>query len=292
MRHLRSIILGLLVLLATGVLSLSDPETFLAVTGYPTYGHMTGGNTFVFPPSGTFEIALNPPEEFDGRTRKELFKKREVAFSLYPTLFKGEFRSDGLPFQEIADDRPWWGIQGLYRYGVGEKSILGESEESRFFLNPLLLLGLTEAVVPAYRSRHKKGKLAYLFPQSLRVESEDKRMMIGYSLSNLNREDPGLPIQLVTYNAQDAGFHWLAFDTQSLKGVSLKKSSSLVLLKQFVHTGSSCGYPGGCQNMSPGQEELVFKIDSLPATIRMKLWRRKPSAPEKKEDLLVEFTLY
>ena len=66
----------------------------------------------------------------------------------------------------------------------------------------------------------------------------------------------------------------------------------MVQLKQFIHTGSSCGYPGACQNMSPGQEELVFRIDSLPAVIHMKLWRKKPGGPGEKEDLLVEITMY
>jgi hypothetical protein len=47
-------------------------------------------------------------------------------------------------------------------------------------------------------------------------------------------------------------------------------------LRYYIHVGSSCGIKGGCNNISPVQQELMFYVDNLPASLEVKLWKKRP----------------
>lgn len=54
---------------------------------------------------------------------------------------------------------------------------------------------------------------------------------------------------------------------------------------QFIHKGGSCGYPGGCNNMSPQTPPIDgISLDDLPAKIVVWLWRTRPDSVEVKPD--------
>lgn len=48
-------------------------------------------------------------------------------------------------------------------------------------------------------------------------------------------------------------------------------------IKQYIHTGDSSKYPGGCNNMSPAMDEIdKLQIRALPARATVLLWRTRP----------------
>jgi hypothetical protein len=56
---------------------------------------------------------------------------------------------------------------------------------------------------------------------------------------------------------------------------------------QFIHQGSSCGYPGGCNNMSPYTPEIDnLEIMGFPAQVIIRLWESKPASPEESPDMV------
>ena len=62
-------------------------------------------------------------------------------------------------------------------------------------------------------------------------------------------------------------------------------------IPQYIHQGGSCGYPGGCNNMSPPTPEIdSIRITGLPARTVTWLWRQKPASLEEPPDMV--FVIY
>jgi hypothetical protein len=90
---------------------------------------------------------------------------------------------------------------------------------------------------------------------------------------------------LATYNARDFGYNFLAIDTLRSRGALTPNAATIVVPNlHFIHRGGSCGYPGGCNNMSPHQPEINFYVRNLPVTVVVKLWKAAPSAPQQDAD--------
>jgi hypothetical protein len=88
----------------------------------------------------TLNIELQSPAELDFKSKDEVLALRREAITLYPDLMDGNYKPSTKVFGQIVDGLPWWGILGQFYYGKGEQSIAGASEESRFILNPYLLI--------------------------------------------------------------------------------------------------------------------------------------------------------
>ena len=80
-------------------------------------------------------------------------------------------------------------------------------------------------------------------------------------------------------NARDMGYPFIHFDSeQSLNITKDFAGPNLMETVEFYHVGGSCGYPGGCNNLSPKQEGLGgYTIKKLPAVAVFKLWHAKPA---------------
>lgn len=49
---------------------------------------------------------------------------------------------------------------------------------------------------------------------------------------------------------------------------------------QYLHMCSSCGYPGGCNNMSQQTPPIEgLRLDGLPARVTLRLWYERPATP-------------
>ena len=88
---------------------------------------------------GEYPIHLNSPADFDGLAFDEVCRLRREAVAEHASLVADGYRPSYGVFGQVQDGRPWWGIEGQYFHGPGERSIDGASEESRFVLNPFLL---------------------------------------------------------------------------------------------------------------------------------------------------------
>jgi hypothetical protein len=169
-------------------------------------------------------------------------------------------------------------------FGPGENSIEGPSEESRFLMNPFLLVGVAEENAHIVEMKLPPMEV---YPKLRRVEwaADLKSGRAFYDLKSYRRkmkqyrypDADGDRIQLVAYNARDLGYGYLLVSARDSKNLMLDNSTGAPFkIPQFIHNGGSCGYPGGCNNMSPTAVELLIRYTDLPATLVCWLWKGHP----------------
>ena len=96
---------------------------------------------------------------------------------------------------------------------------------------------------------------------------------------------------IVAYNARDFGFSYFYIDRARSENISSKSAKEPASINQYIHCGGSCGYPGGCNNMSPDQSELKIKVSALPAEAHIKLWKNKPAGKDQAPDMTFVITM-
>ena len=243
------------------------------------------------------EIILNEPIELDYKSRDEIMNIRTQYVNQYRELIEEEYVPFTPVFGAIEDNRPWWGIDGEFCYGPGNRSIDGPSEETRFFANPFLLLGLDENKAFILASG-LPCEPAFPRPVTLYWYSPEAKAEVTYDISRFFRERERLPqelgnyheLSLVNYNARDFGYSYVyaarSLSKGVMEGTGARLFSSSCQLQSFIHRGGSCGYPGGCNNESPNQPDSRFKITDLPAVLYCKLWKAKPQNVEASADFI------
>lgn len=233
---------------------------------------------------GEYEIPVNQMEELDFKTKQEIHDLRKRCVLAHGDLVASYEPSEAV-FGQIVDRMPWWGIYGIYGYGPGERSIEGPSEESRFLLNPYLLVGLSER--NAFITSAALDDTSAFYPKPLRIrwQADASLETIEYNVTdhflyvNGNHFYPTdqRKLDLVAYNARDLGFGHLYVDPDKSEGVVwANRTGRAAPIRQYIHRGGSCGYPGGCNNMSPSQPELLIDVERTPAKAYIKLWRADP----------------
>lgn len=199
-------------------------------------------------------------------------------------------------------------MQGTFIWGAGQRSIEGAAEESRFLLNPFLLVGANSGTaliwdkdkISASDLNDKAFPYCWL-PQSLKFYPSEALVQEVYDISAFNKEltgrkekmtvavDDTLKFGLIAYNARDFGFNYIYLDPlKSMNITPANKTSNPTQIKQMIHCGNSCQYPGGCNNMSPAQPEIdVFICSKLPARANIKLWKSSPLSKDSPADLTI-----
>ncbi|MEI8010891.1 MAG: hypothetical protein WCI27_00215 [Candidatus Omnitrophota bacterium] len=246
------------------------------------------------------DIPLEEPIELDYKSREEIFSIRTMNVNLHAILLEKDYHPSSNVFGQIVSNKPWWGIEGEFCEGPGSNSIDGPAEETRFFINPYLLLGLDEG--KAFPMHGVPCDPAFPRPLSLKWVAGESRAEAVYDISRFFRERLRYPkedgasdiLELVNYNARDFGFEYIRVNraqSQNVEPVSDSKMFQDVMpMKGFIHLGGSCGYPGGCNNASPYEPDLKFRITDLPAVLACDLWREKPADSAQKPDFT--FILY
>lgn len=230
---------------------------------------------------------INPPREYDFKTRKEVFSVRKKMLKKYPVFFSGDYEPTGPVFKQVEDGKPWWGLQGIECKGPGNKSIDGASEESRFIDNPFLLIGIDQSGAVS-NGPNARCSGSYPKPSNLKLNTDKKAFSVIYSMVSSNKE-----YVFAARNAADFGARYAYAD--DVKGIEFSKekniSTDVYQFKDFVHVGNSCGYPGGCNNGSPLQEELLFSVPKGKGSIHFKLWKKKPASKEDPADMTFELKI-
>ncbi|MCP4594805.1 MAG: hypothetical protein GY842_29080, partial [bacterium] len=90
----------------------------------------------------TYAVVLNRPVELDFLSKADVLRFRRDAVAQHPRLIDPDYSPSRAVFGLIEDGLPWWGNAGQYFHGPGAKSIEGPSEESRYIVNPLLLVAV------------------------------------------------------------------------------------------------------------------------------------------------------
>ncbi|MEZ4535682.1 MAG: hypothetical protein R3D26_11895 [Cyanobacteriota/Melainabacteria group bacterium] len=255
------------------------------------------------------EIPLQPMLELDYLSRESVLNMRKKLVDEKNSLLARPYSPESVIFSQIVSGKPWWGIIGCSVYGQGQRSIEGLSEESRFLLNPYLLVGVSSWSNEIWDldkiQRNPKVLLQPDFPYCwqpsiLRYYPARSALQVAYEVSSYNQAltkfknylKPGEVVDrfnLVAYNARDFGFNYLYVPVEECKNIeNAEKVAAPVQIVQFIHCGGSSGYNGGCNNMSPLQKEInEFYVKALPATVKVKLWRSHPGNISRDPDCTV-----
>jgi hypothetical protein len=241
------------------------------------------------PQPGTINIPINPLMELNGMSRDDIFALRQKYIHQIPSLAPANYQPNMDVFGQIQDGKPWWGVLGFYYYGPGQESIEGPSYYSQFIANPYLLVGITTQAYYVKDSSIVPKDLTPM-PTKLIWEKNGTWGQVIYNISDFNQEAQSdhfssseiLNLELI--NARDFGFKFFSIDSSQSSGIKASVDKIIPLI-QFIHTGGSCGYPGGCNNRSPTQADLVFNFTGLPARVYLKLWKNQVNDVSQKEDM-------
>ncbi len=266
---------------------------------------------------GWVGISLQPPTHLGYRKKVEILDLRTSEVLKFPTLIVEPYRPSDAVFGEIVDDRPWWSMKGLFMFYFSsptERSqryiVEGVSEETRFIMNPFLLVGLefffqsqdmSEAELLALNLDAPNFKL-FPEPSVLEWNPKERRARVSYDVSSYLEQSKEWrkPLELeqtffdlITYNARDFNLEFLQFVAEGSEHLipppELKKEP--IPLRHFLHLGGRCGLPIGCNNMSPAMPEIQgFGLTALPARILLSL-RRKNSENASDPDMEYLITL-
>lgn len=252
---------------------------------------------------GPYELPVIDPQEFDGLTKPQIYRLRKQSVWQHPLLMDANYHPSDEVFGGIRDGSPWWGLQGQFYFGRGPRSPEGLSEESRFVLNPYLLVapefvGLLKSSGKLKWDRARitqeqldsEGFPLYCAASSVTWWPAQSRMAVSYDLSGylqqlnsfvtspLNVEDA--TFTLVSGNARDMNLNFLYVSPlESLRIEMFRGNDRPMEIDYFLHEGESCGCKGGCIDASPRQTALAgYAIEALPARAEVLLWREEPES--------------
>ena len=279
---------------ATGALLLAVPPP-PRTTDISANGLLVGQSAKVH---GKYSVPVSPMEELDFKTKQQIYDLRKAHVLEHQELAPKNYAPSEAVFGQITDSRPWWGIYGIFFYGNGQRSIEGPSEQSIFLLNPYLLVGLREP--HGFRTQlTPPDEHVIFYPKPLNVEweAEAGRELITYDVHDHYQHlithhyypTSEYRLDLMAYNARDLGFPYMYVDTGKSEGAApLQQMEKAFPINQYIHCGGSCGYPGGCNNVSPtGQPALTIEINKFPARLQVKLWRNEPKSVNDPCDMTV-----
>ncbi|SRR5579875_539896 len=247
---------------------------------------------------GPIQIPIAPPADFNFKPVAQIMAMRKAEVNKYAALLKSDYKPNSEVFGQVEDRKPWWGTIGMAFYGRGSKSIIGPAEESRFVLNPFLLAGNME-IIGLDRRRIREADLlqmsypTFYQPAGLRWWPDQGKAEVTYHVSSLESQlasmlgysrydtrSAGMGLELI--NARDLGLNYVYIPPAWAYNIEIgSPMRGIISIPQFIHCGGSCGYPGGCNNMSPARAELDrFKITKLPARLVLMFWANAPAKGE------------
>jgi hypothetical protein len=260
---------------------------------------------------GAVDIPITRVESFNYLTRDQIIAKRTAQVNKFPQLLAKPYEPSFTIFSQIVDNKPWWGMHGAFVWGEGMRSIEGPSEESRFVLNPYLLVGVSSWSCEIWDKEKindsdlNQPDFPFCWnPVELSLSPRDKCAAETYDVSLFKRslenwsdqlkdKEENREFGLIAYNARDFGFNYIYVPIDQCTNVkNINNASGPVDIKQFIHCGNTCKYSGQCNNMSPAQESIDhFRYENLPATVKVLLWKDRPATAQTPADMTVSITL-
>ena len=247
------------------------------------------------------KININAPTEYNFLSKNEILnlRKKFVEKSLFN---KNNYEPNSSVFGSIQSHKPWWGLVScldLNYKGDYHERIEGPSKVSIQMNNPDILVGISLPYLPwniPYFSEFCSSDYSKFIPSYAAYDKDNNFITVKYPFSEkilrkkmrVNNKSTRLLLQLSGLNALDFDYKYAyIFDTKNIKMFSEKNSAKndIVFFKDYIHVGSSCKYKGGCNNISPMQNDLLFSVISLPAELNIKLWKNKPLNKYSKADI-------
>lgn len=254
--------------------------------------------------AGALDIALVEPQALNFKSRSDVLTMRSNEINKQKALLATTYYPTPDLFSQIEDGKPWWGTHGQFVWGEGERSIEGPSEESRFLLNPYLLVApnswtaeIWDAQKISASDLERRDFPFCWMPESLRWWPTNSTAQVVYNVSQFERNlsnwkdrlsdtSDNRKFGLVAYNARDFDLNFLYIVPEQSRNITNShKSREPWLINQMIHCGDSCKYPGGCNNMSPAASEVDdISLDGLPARACIYLWRNRPQNTAQRPD--------
>ncbi len=259
-------------------------------------------------------VILRAPIDLNYKTKAEILALRRQAANHYTDFLLSAYEPSEAVFGQVVDRLPWWGMKGQFYYGSGPRSIKGPAEEARFLINPYLLVaadffGLTTQTTPGWNTAtiseadlDRADFPLVCMPRALDWFPRQARAVAVYNVSECMARMsqwatqpvslPFMTFDLIAYNARDLNLNYIYVSFKESRNLEqLDRSEKVFWISHFLHQGGSCGYPGGCNNMSPATPEISnYWLTGLPAQANIKLWKDEPSAPDQTPDML--FVIY
>lgn len=241
---------------------------------------------------GVADIEVNLPTKLSYKSKKDILEQRKRYINKVFNLPK--YKPNEEVFGQIEDNKPWISIDAascFWKFNMDRDK--GPSEETVFLNNPMALIGV-EMPYYGYLYSNNCTYDNYFMPKSITLDEKNKLITVTYDVTKLfNRLSYDVKKKYIfvlnALNARDLGYQWgHATKVSNVKFKEKVITTSAYYFLNYIHVGMSCGINGGCNNGSPFQQELNFKITSLPASIDMDLWKKQPETISQKSDIKIK----
>ncbi len=252
-----------------------------------------------FSPSEDKDITILPanyPVSLSYKTKKEVYdiRKRYVKESLFANQ---DYEPSEDVFGLIIDNLPWYSLDKCYLENK-PSIVTGPSRVARSIVNPsipvIIDLPFGYPVKDFNEYSICREEDSYLLPVAARYNKSKNEVELTMNSLPHNTTNNAF-YQLEGINARDFGYKYVYLDkNKTTLKISFVEDNNMstepVEFKDFIHRGSSCGVEGGCNNISPFQQKLGFKVlnpdeNKYPAEIYLKLWKNKPNSAEEDADI-------
>lgn len=253
--------------------------------------------------AATIDIPIRGPVSLNYMNMSQVYKLRSDAVLQHKSLLADSYEPSDEIFGQCENKKPWWGIWGMYIFREGQKAPEGPSKESMQILNPFRLIAaeansvglLNPATITDADMRNPS--FPFLWESGpVRIDPKTATASVTYYVSAFNENLKKWPSKLrtnlfvkgfalIAYNARDFGFRYMYLDPKRSINVRRWPQTEAQQITQFLHCGGSCGFPGGCNNMSPFIRELDDnRFTDLPAKAVIKLWKTEPDSVSQAAD--------
>ncbi len=244
-------------------------------------------------------VPIMPITSYNDKTKEEILEiRREYVKN---SIFKNtEYIPSEYVFGQIEDNKRW--ISTNICKEDGHSIVEGESEESRFINNPSILVAFDfpfnfDTLPEGMECNNYRNNL---LPTEAQYNENEKLLTVKFEdLIFDTPQGTDYFYQLKTINAVDFGYKYAYIDkTKSdfdeyLYFVEESNiSTQITELGDFLHLGNSCGIEEGCNNGSPSQSMLQFRLypyENRPnrdTVIYIKFWKDYPESYESPPDFI------
>ena len=247
-------------------------------------------------PADNVLIPVNELSELDGAYKRDVYsiRRRYVEKSMFNNP---GYQPSDVVFGGIQDGKPWYGTENFICYDSTKDAYLraaGNSYVSRLINNPSFLIGLD---LPYVWDSAKFGGKEYKICSNPRMLFIPKKITYSKSLNLITAEldvdsmviHDDLKYMLNGTNARDLGYKYgYVYNYTNIRFADPEHNASrnLYEFRDYLAVGSSCGIQGGCNNLCPMQEELMFyfgderwhEFNGSKAIIDFKLWKERPQS--------------
>lgn len=242
-------------------------------------------------------IPINPPTELSYKLKENIYTSR-INYVKNSIFNSDNYQPSDEIFGNIVSGKPWIANDICKDWQTKAYKINGPSEESRFINNPTILVAIE---YPFSFSNYNDiswctDPVSTITPKQITYQKSKNEITVTYEKLPFETENNHSFYMFNGLNARDLGYKYAYIDQSKTTYDKIiftntsNISNEIIEFQNFIHLGSSCQVPGGCNNGSPRQSYLEFKQQDTDYSqsngeIYIKLWHTKPSAPSKKADI-------